>query len=95
MSTSTIHQTAPGSQGAHFGIVHDAVPQLSGGIVLDLIAVDLIRGMIGHQHIIGIIAFSGRKQFQHADGARLFFGEGASNDERMTSCGSHNLSFVW
>ena len=95
MSTGTIHQTAPGGQGAHFRIVHDAVPQFGGGVVLNLIAIDLIRGMIGHQHIIGVITFGRGKQFQHADGTGLFFGEGASDGERMTSCSDHNLSFKW
>ena len=95
MSTSTIHQSAPGGQGAHFRVVHDAVPQFGGSIVLNLITIDLIRGVIGHQYIIGVIAFGRRNKFQHADCARLFFGEGASDDERMTSCSDHNLSFKW
>jgi len=93
MSTSTIHQSAPGGQGAHFRIVHDAIPQLCGSIVVYLITVDLIRTVIRYQHIIAVITFGGRKQFQHADGTRFFFGEGASDSKRMTSCGSHNLNF--
>ena len=93
MGASTIHQSAPGGQGAHFRIVHDAVPQFGGGVVLNLIAVDLIRGMIGHQHIIRVITFSRRNQFHHTDCRRLLFGEGASNDERVTSFSNHNLSF--
>ena len=93
MSTSTIHQSAPGGDGAHFRIVHDAVPQFGSGVVLNLITIDLIRGVIGHQHIIAVIAFGRRNQFQHADRRRLLFGEGAGNGERMTSFGDHNLSF--
>ena len=95
MSTGTIHQSAPGGQGAHFRIVHDAVPQLGSGVVLHLIMVDLIGSMIGYQHIIRVITFNGRNQFQHADCTRLFFGEGASDGEGMTSFGNHNLSFKW
>ena len=48
MGASTIHQSAPGGQGAHFRVVHDAVPQFGGSVVLNLIAVDLIGGVIGH-----------------------------------------------
>ena len=48
MGASTIHQSAPGGQGAHFRVVHDAVPQFGGGVVLNLVTVDLIRGVIGH-----------------------------------------------
>ena len=93
MGTSTIHQSAPGGDGAHFRIVHDAVPQFGSGVVLNLITIDLIRGVIGHQHIIGVIAFGRGNQFQHANSRRLLFGEGAGNGERMTSFGDHNLSF--
>ena len=95
MSTSTIHQTAPGGQVAHFRVIHDAEPQFGGSVVLNLIAIDFIRGVIGNQHIIRVITLSRRKQLQHADGTRLFFGEGASDDKGVTSCGSHNLNFKW
>ena len=95
MSTGTINQSAPGGHGAHFGIVQDAEPQLCGSIVLNLIAIDLIRTVIGYQHIIGVITFGRGKQFQHADGTGLFFGEGASDSKRMTSFSDHNLSFKW
>ena len=93
MGASTIHQSAPGSDRAHFRIVHDAVPQFGGGVVLNLISVDLIRGVIGHQHIIRVITFGRGNQFQHTHSRRLLFGEGASDDERMTSFGNQNLSF--
>ena len=93
MCASTVHQIAPGGHGAHFRIVHDAEPQFGSSIVFNLITIDLIRGVIGYQYIIGVITLSRRNQFQHTDCARLFFGEGASNDKRMTSFGDHNLSF--
>ena len=55
MGASTIHQSAPGGQGADFRVVHDAEPEFGGSVVLNLITIDLIRGLVGHQHIIGVI----------------------------------------
>ena len=94
MSTSKVHQTAPGGQGAHFRVVHDAVPQFGGCVVLHLIAIDFIRGTIGDHNIIGVITIGRRNNFQHTHRTGLFFGEGTSDDEGMTSCGNHNLCFL-
>lgn len=93
MSTGKVHQTAPGGRRAHFSIVHDVVPQFGSSVVLNLITVDLIRTLVGDQNVIGIITFSRRNQFHSVNRRGFFFGEGASDNKRMTSCGNHSLNF--